>query len=345
MPRIYIEGSLYYITLEGDRGCLLFKDGRDKEKYLRLLSHYKKKYKFKLFSFLLLPDKIFLLLEPTAFATISKIMHALNSNYSKYFNNKYNLRGHLFKERYKAKLAEKELYLLELSRYIHLLPRKLNLVRQSGNYKWSSYPLYLNSSNELNLYLSRFNLRLERKDFDYFCGRREAYQKFVEAASREEINKFGKKIYRRRILGKKSFVDRAKKICAEKKNKAKPSQPKEVAYQATKAVNDFSQNFYQKAKKRPRLVLVSLLLVFFTGAAYLSVSYVFQLKRTMNQALTLKQAGQARLEEKVESLREEVKKELGEKYRADIISYRAMKAQFERIKAQNQNSDKIKGGI
>jgi REP element-mobilizing transposase RayT len=344
MPRIYIEGSLYYITLEGDRGCLLFKDGRDKEKYLRLLSHYKKKYKFKLFSFLLLPGKIFILIEPTAFATISKIMHALNSNYSKYFNNKYNLRGHLFKERYKAKLVEKESYLLELSRYIHLLPRKLSLVQKADSYKWSSYPSYLNNTPALGKNLSQ--LELDKAELlQYFSGSGQNYKKFIEELSAQQIDKFAKKIYRRRILGKKSFVDRAKKICAEKKNKAKPSQPKEVAYQATKAVNDFSQNFYQKAKKRPRLVLVSLLLVFFTGAAYLSVSYVFQLKRTMNQALTLKQAGQARLEEKVKSLREEVKKELGEKYRADIISYRAMKAQFERIKEQSQDSDKIKGGI
>jgi hypothetical protein len=65
----------------------------------------------------------------------------------------------------------------------------------------------------------------------------------------------------------------------------------------------------------------------------------------MNQALALKQTDQARLEEKVESLREEVKKELGEKYRADIISYRAMKAQLERIKAQSQDSGTVKGGI
>jgi putative transposase len=342
LPRIYMEGSLYYITLSGDRGCLLFRDDRDKEKYLQLLSCYKKKYKFKLYSFLLLPGKIFLLLEPTAFAAISKIMHALNSNYSKYFNNKYDLRGHLFKERYKAKLAEKETYLLELSRYIHLLPRKLNLTRQPGNYKWSSYPLYLNGSNELNLYLSRFDLRVDREDFDYFCGRREAYQKFVEAASREEINKFAKKIYRRRILGKKSFVDRAKKICAAKKNEAKSNQPKEAVYQESKAVNNSSQNFFQRAIRRPRLALVSLLLIFFAGAAYLSVSYVFQLKSTMNRALVLRQSGQKSLEKKVESLREEVKKELGEKYRADIISYQAMKARLQKLQKEGQ---KIEGGI
>jgi hypothetical protein len=41
--------------------------------------------------------------------------------YTQAFNRRHKRVGHLFQGRYKAILVEKESYLLELSRYIHLI--------------------------------------------------------------------------------------------------------------------------------------------------------------------------------------------------------------------------------
>jgi putative transposase len=63
--------------------------------------------------------------------------------YSIYFNRKYNLVGHLFQGRYRAKIIEKDNYILEVRRYIHLNPIRANMVENPQDYKWSSYSMYI----------------------------------------------------------------------------------------------------------------------------------------------------------------------------------------------------------
>ncbi len=53
---------------------------------------------------------------------LSKVMQILQFRYTRYFNKRYRKVGHLFQGRYKAILCDKDVYLLELVRYIHLNP-------------------------------------------------------------------------------------------------------------------------------------------------------------------------------------------------------------------------------
>ena len=52
---------------------------------------------------------------------------------------RHNLTGHLFQGRYKSILVDEDAYLLELSRYIVLNPVKAGMVKQAGQWAWSSY--------------------------------------------------------------------------------------------------------------------------------------------------------------------------------------------------------------
>lgn len=153
-PRIYLESALYYVTSRGDFQQNIFNDESDYKMFLDLLKKYKEQYKFKLFAYCLLPNHFHLLLElPTQqkeqnykAGLLSNIMHDLNSSYTKYFNGKYGRKGHLFRERYKVALIEKDTYLLSISAYIHLNPQRLNLVSSAQQYPFSSYLYYLNRS-------------------------------------------------------------------------------------------------------------------------------------------------------------------------------------------------------
>ena len=51
---------------------------------------------------------------------ISKVMHYINGSYTTFINKKRGRSGHLFQGRYKAILIDRDNYLLELSRYIHV---------------------------------------------------------------------------------------------------------------------------------------------------------------------------------------------------------------------------------
>ncbi len=49
-------------------------------------------------------------------------MRQFNGHYTQRFNRRHSMVGHLFQGRYKAILAQKDSYLLELTRYVVLNP-------------------------------------------------------------------------------------------------------------------------------------------------------------------------------------------------------------------------------
>jgi len=74
-------------------------------------------------------------------------MQGLQQSYTLYFNRKYKLVGHLFQGRYKDILCDRDAYLLELVRYIHLNPVRSKIVDSPGNYTWSSHHAYLSAGD------------------------------------------------------------------------------------------------------------------------------------------------------------------------------------------------------
>lgn len=78
------------------------------------------------------------LLAETIDPTIAQGMQQLNSHYSRYFNRRHQVVGHVFQGRYKAILVQKQSYLLELSRYIVLNPLRAGTVASIDDWPWSS---------------------------------------------------------------------------------------------------------------------------------------------------------------------------------------------------------------
>jgi len=54
----------------------------------------------------------------------------------------------LFQSRYNAEIIEKDKYVLEVSRYIHLNPIRAQMVRNPEEYKWSRYGMYIRDKKE-----------------------------------------------------------------------------------------------------------------------------------------------------------------------------------------------------
>lgn len=142
-PRIQVEKGLYYILSGGDNSEPIFRLADDSATYLELLAKHKKLHQFKLFAYCLVPGSISLLIEPSASTTISGIMHDLNSKYTKYFNRKYGKTGHLFQERYRMVVIEKESKLLEMTAYINLRPKLQIPPYDITTYEYSSYMAYI----------------------------------------------------------------------------------------------------------------------------------------------------------------------------------------------------------
>jgi len=216
LPRIHIEGALYYITSRGDHNQDIFKDEEDYSTYLELLNKYKEQYGFKLYSFVLLPNHSHLLIELKQDSTISSIMHDLNSSYIKHFNNRHNRKGHLLQERYRLILVEKEPYLLYMTAYIHLNPRKLNLTKDRENYPFSSYLNYAGCKHRT------LNLSMEEEIQEVLSllpgpSRQTKYEDFLNSIDKEQIQILSKKLHKVRLLGSKAFIDKVRAQIAKSK--------------------------------------------------------------------------------------------------------------------------------
>ncbi|MFA5063336.1 MAG: transposase [Candidatus Omnitrophota bacterium] len=148
--RVTIENGCYHIITRGNQKQKVFVEHRDYEKYLSLLARYKKKYRFKLYCFCLMPNHVHLVIEVNNTYVLNKIMRSLNLSYTLYFNLKYNKVGHLWQDRFKSKIIEKDAYLIGCMNYIEANPIRASLVANLTEYKWSSYNLHYNNDNILN---------------------------------------------------------------------------------------------------------------------------------------------------------------------------------------------------
>lgn len=149
--RITYSGAVYHLTCRGNERQDIFRDDRDRMRFLELLSQSSEIYYVKVYAYVLMSNHFHLLVE-TPLGNLSEFMRRFNISYTGYFNKRHQRVGHLYQGRYKSILVEKDSYLLIVSRYIHLNPvRTAEMKDKKANeksaylkaYRWSSLPAYI----------------------------------------------------------------------------------------------------------------------------------------------------------------------------------------------------------
>ena len=171
-PRIWYPGAVYHVVARGNRKEDIFRQIEDYKVYMKFLKKVNEKYPFKLYSYCLMGNHVHLQIA-TIDSEIWKIMKGIHWMYSMYFNEKYDLTGHLFQGRYYSELIDTESYLLQTSKYIHLNPVKAGIVEKPIQDPWRSYGvfmgLYKNDLVDENAILCLFQ-----------NGSRDLYREYVE---------------------------------------------------------------------------------------------------------------------------------------------------------------------
>lgn len=182
-PRIHAANLLYHIIARGNNRQEIFLEKKDYKKFLEFLQKKKERYPFKLYGYVLMPNHFHLLMEVKEEPT-SRIMQSILTSYTKYFNYVHKRKGHLFQGRYKAIMCDRELYFLELVRYIHLNPVRSKLVETPKEWKWSGHLEY---TGEIRRNLIDFELI--RGVFGEGQRGYEKYIKFLEDSGGREYKK------------------------------------------------------------------------------------------------------------------------------------------------------------
>lgn len=210
--RICFPGAVYHIFQRGNNKQDIFLDEFDRWHFLKLFLEAKKRFNYILHCYVLMNNHFHVTVETQNSKPISAIMHYTIGRYAAYFNKKHAREGHLFRERFRDIIVEKDAYLLELSRYIHLNPVKAGFVKLPEKYKWSSYNIYIGLKRDIlvdtDAVLGYFKSDTENAGL--------AYKAFVESNIPKIYN--GKdwleeNLTRKRFLGSKDFIKNFQKKC------------------------------------------------------------------------------------------------------------------------------------
>lgn len=126
--RVDDPGTFHHVMSRSMDGRDVFSDVKNQQYFISRLKLLIEKEDLKIHAWVLMSNHFHLLVEPVG-ASLSESMQKLLTGFAMYFNKKNDRRGHVFQGRFRSILVEKEEYLLELVRYIHLNPLRAGIVK------------------------------------------------------------------------------------------------------------------------------------------------------------------------------------------------------------------------
>ncbi len=213
--RIQYPGAVYHVTSRGNERREIFREDKDRQQFVHMLSKSLKIYAVKLRSYVLMNNHYHFLVE-TPLGNLGEFMRHFNVSYTGFYNRKYTRSGHLYQGRYTSILVDKDEYLSIVSRYIHLNPVRVESMRSKTSeekfkyleeYQWSSLVGYISKRKEK---MVDYGLVLSEYGGDTAGGRGEYKKRIIQDIS--EGLEIKKDILGQSILGNDKFISWVKNI-------------------------------------------------------------------------------------------------------------------------------------
>ena len=146
--RANFNGATYHVSTRcNNKECLIKKD-LDFEKFKLLLKQCKEKFGFLLHNYVPMNNHVHLIVRLESIMDISKIMHSINRQYARWYNEHYGRKGHFWEDRFYSELIKDDFQLLAVMRYIDLNPVRAGLCKKPTDWKYSGACFYLNGTRD-----------------------------------------------------------------------------------------------------------------------------------------------------------------------------------------------------
>jgi|CXWL01.1.fsa_nt_gi REP element-mobilizing transposase RayT len=218
-PRIDFPGAFFHVIVRGNRRATIFHEEADYLAYLDRLERYRQRDDVTVHAYVLMTNHVHLLVE-TGSHPLSRTMQALQFTYSQYYNRRYDKNGHVFQGRYQAILCDRDAYLLELVRYLHLNPARMRTPLSPWTYRWSSHPAYVGRSSPVQV-----NTTTVLGSFHRQLGpARQAYRRFLQEGLAQGHQARFYETVDQRFLGDEGFIEEAdRKTAATREVTVRPA--------------------------------------------------------------------------------------------------------------------------
>ena len=248
--RIEFDGAFYHVMSRGNEGRNIFFDDDDRQGFLAVVGGISERFEIDIFAYVLMDNHYHLLIR-TQQANLSKALQWLGVTYTRRFNNKHSRIGHLFQGRFKSIIVQNDIYLMQLSCYIHRNPLRAGVANRLAQYHWSSYPVYAYGEKgpqwlATELILSQFPEKSRHRD----------YREKVQGYAKEE-KRLLEDLQHGMILGSKRFVDKIRSTylpqvphreIPQQKSIAKEFNPVSFLDKAAKILNCDIRRFRQSSR-------------------------------------------------------------------------------------------------
>ncbi|MBR3674389.1 MAG: transposase [Clostridia bacterium] len=185
-----LVSNYVHIMAQGINKEYIFQDDSCKKKYWDLLQKKKSDFNINLISYCIMDNHVHLVIYYKEVDELSMFMKKINTAYAKWYNNKKERVGYVFRDRYKSEQIFDFHYLYSCIIYVHNNPVKAKIVDKPEQYKYSSYNAFLSDSyilkskvlELLNLDLEQFkNIFIKSKNLDFYSFRGISPQKVIKS--------------------------------------------------------------------------------------------------------------------------------------------------------------------
>jgi len=140
--RIIISNLPHHILNRANNKETIFFSDDDFKFFLNQVKKYKQKFNLKIYHYCLMLNHYHFLINPPNKESLIRFMQSLMLVYAQHVQRKYGKVGHIWQERYKSSVIEKEDYLVQCGYYIEDNPRRAGFIKDLKNWPWSSYHFY-----------------------------------------------------------------------------------------------------------------------------------------------------------------------------------------------------------
>ena len=202
--------AFFHVTARGNNRQNIFETDEDKLDYLHRLIKALAACKIRLHAYCLMTNHLHLLVQDVDGGRLPDAIQRVHGDFAKAWNRRRGRIGHVFNGTYNAEWVDRESYLIVASCYIHNNPVRAGMVKNAGDYRWSSAAYYLGGRSDVPI----------AKDFIIeISGGVSSYATLLKKSEDDPAGPAGqivpddtlpgsRKVRRLDVAGVKSFLDR-----------------------------------------------------------------------------------------------------------------------------------------
>ncbi len=199
IARVVVPRLPHHITQRGNYRQNIFSNDKDREKYLVFVQEYSQKCGASILAYCLMINHTHFVVIPKDEGSLAKTFNYAHAQYSKYYNWKRNVAGHLWQSRFYSCVLD-EGHVIRTARYVERNPVRAGIVKEPWDWKWSSALEHSGKpgGNIIKLENLFDYINMNSKDWKHYIGSLEPS---------DDIDNVRKSTLTGRPLGSLSFIE------------------------------------------------------------------------------------------------------------------------------------------